>query len=79
MKRSKMLDHLYDTLESDWGYDFNLSYRNLDYILEILEKAGMVPPHTLTNDPKFSEYGVILTNPDMPYIKHYHTWEPEND
>ncbi len=72
MKRSEMLIHLDDELCAAWGFDMKLQSAQLDTILAILERAGMLPPRTVTK-PQTREQA--LAEGFSP--RQLHKWTPE--
>lgn len=74
MKRSEMLDILELELKQVWGFDYNLTQRDLGIIIKILEKYDMLPPTTKDKD---SYYSYNIANGKNPLS--YCEWEPEDE
>lgn len=74
MKKSEAIKKLQDYI------DHNAGFLVPEQFLNFAEGLGMLPPHGLTSNyaEANGEYGIVFSHPETPYIKYFHSWEPES-
>lgn len=65
MKRSEMIDLVYNKINEAWGYDNDLSKSNLSFILHLFECKGMLPPKYLSAKITENNVSMVVENVDI--------------
>ena len=82
MKRSEMIDIMHENISSVLLTSKEFDKEDCDRLLQKMEELGMLPPIDEDIEESSVGYGAAYlsdTEVRVRYIKHFCTWEPEDE